>query len=254
MEVLPALCFAVLGACLASFINVCADRIPAGRSIAFPPSRCDACGHALSAADLFPVVSYLVLRGRCRFCRAAIPRRVLWVETMGAVLFALLYLRFGLTLTFGVVAVYAAVLGAIAIIDLEHRIIPNIIVYPAAAVIAVANIFLPQPGLVPALIGTALGFGLLLIPALVMPGGMGFGDVKMAALMGLMTGWKLVLVALFVAIVLAGTISILLVATRLRGRKDTIPFGPFLSGGTFIALVWGGSILTFYLGMFGMGT
>ena len=136
------------------------------------------------------------------------------------------------------------------VIDLEHKLILNKIVFPAAVVALVIDVFLPQPGIVYGAIGGAIGFVLLLIPALIYRGGMGWGDVKMAALIGLVTGFPLVFVALFLGIVLGGLVAGILLLLKVKKRKEPIPFGPFLSLATVATLLWGSDILNWYLGLF----
>lgn len=250
MEAILTVLFFLLGAAIGSFLNVCIDRLPAGKSLVFPPSHCDACQHRLLPKDLIPVFSYLILRGRCRYCRAAITRRILWVEVLSGVLIVFLYWRYGLSFGFAINAFYCCLFIVLAVIDLEHRLILNKIVYPASAVALIIGVFLPHPGIVNGVIGGAIGFVLLLIPALICSRGMGWGDVKMAALIGLVTGFPLVFVSLIMAIVLGGLVAVFLLLLRIKRRKETIPFGPFLSLATVATLLWGSDILNWYLGLF----
>ncbi len=268
MDVVITVALALLGVAIGSFLNVCIDRLPAGRSLVYPPSHCDSCQRSLSTRDLIPVFSYLWLRGRCRYCQAHVPQRVLWVEVGTGLLFALLYPYLRLTdfticpnlnlaVEFAIVALYCSLFIVIMVIDLEHKLILNKVVYPAAVVALVISIFLPAQGIeslhwpaeVNGLIGGAIGFVLLLIPALVFRGGMGWGDVKMAALIGLVTGFPLVFVALFGGIVLGGLAAAFLLIIRVKKRRDPIPFGPFLSIATIVTLLYGSEILDWYLGM-----
>ena len=258
MEALLIILFALLGLAIGSFLNVCIDRLPAGRSLVHPPSYCDTCQQRLSARDLIPVFSYLWLRGRCRYCQARIPRRVFWVEVGTGLLFAFLYWHYGLTAEFAVAAFYCCIFIVIMVIDMEHKLILNKVVYPASIVALVISIFLPVSGIVlppwPAavngLIAGAIGFVLLLIIALVFRGGMGFGDVKMAALIGLVTGFPGVFVALLGGIVLGGLVAVLLLLLKIKKRKDPIPFGPFLAVATIVTLLYGSEILSRYLELF----
>ena len=267
MDIILTVFFVLLGMAVGSFLNVLIDRLPAGKSLVYPPSHCDACQRRLSLKDLIPVFSYLWLRGRCRYCQASIPRRVLWVEVGIGLLFAGLYLHFGLSVELAAGIFYSCLFIVLGVIDLEYKLILNKIVYPAAVVALILDIFLrqpgildvflPQPGFLAALIGGAngliggaIGFILLLIPALIFRGGMGWGDVKMAALIGLVTGFPLVLVALFLSIVFGGLIAAILLLLKIKKRKEAIPFGPFLSLATIVTLLFGGDILSWYLGLF----
>lgn len=258
MEAVITVAFALLGMALGSFLNVCTDRLPAGRSLVRPRSYCDNCQQPLSAKDLVPVFSYLWLRGRCRYCNAPIPRRVFWVEIGTGALFAFLYWHYGLTADLAVTAFYCCIFIVILVIDMEHKLILNRIVYPAAAAALLISIFFPQsevlhllwPAAVDGIIAGAIGFVLLLVPALISRGGMGWGDVKMAGLIGLVTGFPLVFVAIVGGIVVGGLVAVILLLLRIKTRKDAIPFGPFLALATMATLLYGRDILNWYLSIF----
>jgi len=260
MEVVLVVAFALLGTVIGSFLNVCIDRLPAGKSLVYPPSHCDACQHRLSPKDLIPVFSYLWLCRRCRYCRVPIPRRLFWVEVGSGLLFALTYWHYGLSVEFAVITFYCCLFIVIGVIDLEHKLILNKIVYPAAVVALIISVFLPSPGIIDisppwpesasGVIAGAIGFAFLLIPAVIYRGGMGWGDVKMAALIGLVTGFPLVFVALLMGVVLGGLVAAILLLLKIKKRKEPIPFGPFLSLATIATLLWGNNIVNWYLGLF----
>ena len=147
MEIFLIAVFALLGTAIGSFLNVCIDRLPHKKSIFYPPSHCDACHHPLSAKDLIPVFSYLWLRRRCRYCNAPIPSRTFWVEVGGGFLFALLYWHYGLSAELAAAAFYGSLFVVIMVIDIEHRLILNRIVYPATVVALIIVFFQPQPGI-----------------------------------------------------------------------------------------------------------
>lgn len=247
----------LLGTAIGSFLNVCIDRLPRGETIATGRSHCEACGRLIRVRDLVPVVSYLSLKGRCRDCGASIPRRVVLVEAVTGLTFAALALAYGLTVTFVLLAVYAAILIVVFVVDLEHGLILNKVVLPAVVIAFVVAVATPPAwlgGLFPhpvlsAAAGAAAGFVLLLLVALVARGGMGWGDVKFAAFMGAAVGFPLVFVALFCGVVLGGIVGIILLASRKKGRKQTIPFGPFLTLGTMATLLWGQQMLSWYVGL-----
>ena len=254
----PAL-FALLGLCVGSFLNLCTDRLPAGRSIIGPGSYCDASRQPLRPRDLVPVLSYVWLKGRCRYCGARIPLRLPLVELATGVLFGLLAWHFGLTLETGVALVYACLFLLIFVIDLEKKLILYSVLI-GGAILAFAFSFFwggfedfwPRlgPGFVlSSLLGGAAGFGILLVVYLVFRGAMGRGDVYLAGLIGLVDGYPLVLVALMVGIVAGGLVGVLLLATRLAGRKDVVPYGPFLAVGAMVSLVWGERIVEWYQGL-----
>jgi len=260
--------FVLLGMIVASFLSVCADRLPSGQSLVYPPSHCPACSRRLAVKDLIPVFSYLWLRGRCRYCKAPIPRRVLWVEIATAALFGLAYWQYGLNIELPIALFYISLFTVIFVIDLEHGLILNKIVYPALVVALVISIFvppsqlthisgeiayiienLPKLGIAQAAIGGGIGFVVFFLIVIVSRGGMGFGDVKLAALIGLATGY-LVVVALLMGIILGGLVAVILLGFKIKKRKEAMPFGPFLAVAAIVTLLWGSEILSWYIGIF----
>jgi len=262
VEILLISLFAIMGLLVGSFLNVCIDRLPQNKSIAYPPSHCEACQHKLSTKDLIPVFSYLRLRGRCRYCQASVPKRLFWVELATALIFALLYWHYGLSVDLGVMAFYACLFIIIFVIDLEHGLILNKVVYPSM-VVALLLALLPQswltqvtwltqviePGIASAALGGAIGFAIFLLIALVSRGGMGWGDVKLAALIGLATGFPLVFVAIIMGAILGGIVAVPLLIAKKRNRRETVPFGPFLAVAAMVTLLLGSNILNWYLGL-----
>ena len=238
--------FVVLGLAVGSFLNVCIDRLPAGESIVRGASHCPHCRHLLAPKDLVPVFSYLWLRGKCRYCGVPIPLRVPLVETATAILFGFLYWKFGLSVELGIALTYASVLLVISVIDLEHQLILNVVVYPALPVALAISLLSPDPSLLNALLGMAVGIGLIGLPFLIYRQGMGMGDMKFGALIGLMVGFPHILAALLLSVVSGGLIAGLLLLLRIKGRRDAIPFGPFMAAGTFVTLLWGQAILDWY--------
>ncbi len=262
MEVFLIIIFAILGLAVGSFLNVCIDRLPSNKSIVFPPSHCEACQHKLSAKDLIPVFSYLRLRGRCRYCQASVPRRLFWVELATAVIFALLCWHFQLSPELGVMIFYACLFIIIFVIDLEQGLILNKVIYPTM-VVALLLALLPQswltqeiwltqtikPRIASAALGGGIGFVIFLLIALVSRGGMGWGDVKLAALIGLATGFPLVFLAVIMGAILGGIVAVALMIAKKRKRREAIPFGPFLALAAMVTLVWGSNILSWYLNL-----
>jgi len=240
--------FALFGVILGSFLNVCIDRIPRGGSLIRGRSHCDACGHSLSALDLIPVASYLWLRGRCRYCGARIPPRVPAVEIGTGALFALIGLRYPASLEAVLIAAYSALLIVFLVIDLESGRILNKLSYPAIGLALLAAPLPPRRTATEMLIGGAIGFGLLLLIALVYPAGMGMGDVKLAAFIGLAVGYPQVWLALFLAFVGGGLLSGALVLAKRIGRKDPIAFGPFLAAGAIATMLYGEQIWSWWQG------
>ncbi len=252
-----ALFLGLVGMVVGSFLNVVIDRLPRGESLLFPSSRCEACGRGLSTRDLLPVLSYVLLRGKCRFCGVPISWRLPLVELLTGGLFAFLAWRLGPGLELFSALVYVALFVPIFFIDLREGIIPDVIVFPGMAL--ALGLALLGGRAIPALVGGGVGFGLFLAIYLLARGGMGPGDVKLAGLVGLINGWPLrtgdfgssVLVAFLLAFVSGGLVASVFLALRLKGRKAPIPFGPFLVGGSFVALLWGQGLLDLYLGLVG---
>lgn len=241
------LLYAVLGLVVSSFLNVCIDRLPAGESIVSPPSHCPTCGRRLAPLDLIPVLSYLALRGRCRSCGAPIPRRVLLVEVMTGLLFVLLGVRYDLSLRLLLATLYTCFFIVIFFIDLEHQLVLNRVIYPALVVALLAIPFTPHHDAVKLLAGGAIGFGLLFLIALIYPAGMGMGDVKLAAFIGLIVGFPEIFAALLISFVAGGVIGGGLLLTGLKGRKDLIPFAPFLVMGGMVAMLYGQQLIHWYV-------
>jgi leader peptidase (prepilin peptidase) / N-methyltransferase len=237
------------GLALGSFLNVVAARMPLKRSLVSPGSACMACGQEIAWYDNVPLLSYALLRGRCRSCAVHIPLRYPAVELVTALLLAGSVWRFGLGGSAAVASFFCLALVAVSATDLEHRIIPNRIVVPAGVIVLAANTAL-HPGPQWA-IGAFGASGFLLVAALAYPGGMGMGDVKLAFLMGAALG-KTVPVALFVGMLAAMIPGIVLLVRHGRAaRKMGVPFGPFLALGSVVALFAGTWLLHGYLSLSG---
>jgi leader peptidase (prepilin peptidase)/N-methyltransferase len=237
----------VPGLAVGSFLNVVAARLPIGRSVVHPPSACLRCETPIAGRDNIPVLSYLLLRGRCRNCGVSIPWRYPAVEFVTALFVAACALAFGLTAEAAVAAFFCATLVAVSVTDLERYVIPNRIVLPAAGVVLVGQTALdPSPEWLLAGLGAAL---FLLLAALAYPGGMGMGDVKLALLLGFGLG-RTVPVAMMIGMVTACVPSAVLLARHGRAaRKMRIPFGPFLALGGVVALFAGDRLLDAYVGL-----
>jgi leader peptidase (prepilin peptidase)/N-methyltransferase len=257
--------FALLGLVVGSFLNVCIDRLPLRRSLSYPASSCDSCRHPLPMRDLLPLFSYLWLRGRCRYCGVRISRRIPLVEALTGALFLLAFWRFGLTPPFVITVFWCSVFLVIIFIDAEHQLILNRMTYPAAIaallLMGAASLFpgagllanlelTPQPAILSGVIGGAIGLVFFLIVFIINPRGMGMGDVKLAGLIGLVTGFPLGLVALFIGIFIGGLAAAVLLVLRMKGRKDVVPYGTFLAIGPIVTLLWGTAILHWYQGLF----
>ena len=241
---------AILGAAVGSFLNVCIDRLPRRQSMLRPASHCDGCRVSLRWMELLPIISFLVLRGRCRYCQVSIPRRSPIVETIMAAFFGLLVYYFSLGTQSAIFAFYIAIFTLIFFIDLERGIIPNRVIYPAASVAVLLSFFLPEVGLVRALIGGILGFGLLFGIYLAARGGMGGGDVKLAGLIGLAAGFPAVVPSLLLACLGGGVTASVLLGLRRKRRRDPVPFGPFLAVGALAGLLWGTQTVEIWMNLF----
>ncbi len=245
--------FGVGGVLVGSFLTVVVHRVPRGESLVTPASRCPACGAGVRPWDNLPVVSFILLGGRCRSCGARIPLRYPLTELASAGLFVASALAFAQAYVAAVVALFGAVLLALALIDLEHRILPNRIVYPSLVAFAVLVAVGDLAGMQMSVPGAAVGFlaygGALLLVALVARGGMGMGDVKLAALIGLVVGslgLERVAAAAGVAVVSGGAAA-LVALLRGASRKEAIPFGPFLAAGGLAGALAGGRRAAAYL-------
>jgi len=233
------------GLALGSFLNVVAARVPLRRSVVTGRSACMSCEAPIAWYDNIPLVSYLVLRGRCRNCGAHIPLRYPIVEVVTALLVAACFLDFGLTAEAAVAAFFCGVLVAVSVTDLERGVIPNRIVLPAAAIVLVARTVLdPSPEWLIAGLGAALFF---FLAALAYPAGMGMGDVKLALLLGFALG-RTVPVAMMIGMISALVPAVVLIARHgSAARKMKIQFGPFLAFGGVVALFAGDKVVSAYL-------
>ena len=247
---------AVLGLVIGSFLNVVIHRVPKGESIVKPRSRCPKCGTEIAGRDNVPVVSWLVLRGRCRHCGEPISARYPAVEVLTAVLFGVVAGKLGFDWALPAFLVLTAALVALSMIDLDTYRLPTPIIYTTIAIslplLALAALLDGDArGIVEALAGGAIAFGLLFVIHLISPRGMGFGDVRLAGLLGLFLGWielPMVGVGLFLGFLLAAVVGIGLMIAGRRGRRDRVPFGPFLAAGALLAVLVGDAILRVYLG------
>jgi leader peptidase (prepilin peptidase)/N-methyltransferase len=237
---------APLGLLIGSFLNVVAYRLPRGESLLWPASHCPSCEQAIKPYDNVPVISWLLLRGKCRGCGVKISARYPAIELLTALAFGAIVLLNGFDKQLIWELPFAAMLIAVAGIDLEHRIIPNKVLLPAAVFGAAAAAALRPDALPELAIAGAGAFAAFLLTAIAYPAGMGMGDVKLAGVMGLYLGTA-VIPALFVAF-LAGTLVGLAVIARhgSAGRKKGVPFGPFLAVGGLVGLLAGSDLIDLY--------
>lgn len=238
---------AAVGLVVGSFLNVVVWRLPRGESVARPASRCPACGTRLRVRDNVPILSWVALRGHCRYCGAAISARYPVVELLTAITFALVAWRIGATWTLPAYVYLSTVGIALAFIDLDVRRLPNALTLPSYAVgavlLTVAALAAGEPGyLARAAIGMAALYALYFLLMIAKPGGMGFGDVKLAGVLGLFLGylgWGSLIVGVFLGFLLGGLGGIALMLTGQAGRKSKIPFGPYMVAGALVAVLAG---------------
>jgi leader peptidase (prepilin peptidase)/N-methyltransferase len=241
---------AILGLLVGSFLNVVIARLPAGRSVLRGRSACPACGAGIAWHDNVPVLSFAVLRGRCRHCAVRISWRYPIVEVVTAALFLAAYLKFGVGVDLVAACLLLAALVALTVIDLDHQLLPDAITLPGILTGVIANAASATGSIVDSLIGIAVGGGIFLVIILASGGGMGGGDMKLGAMLGAFLGWQVALVALFVGVIAGGLGAVLVLATGRKGRKDPIPFGPFLAVGGAVAMFWGRALVNWYLSGF----
>jgi leader peptidase (prepilin peptidase)/N-methyltransferase len=244
----------LLGLMLGSFMNVCIYRLPRGLSPVRPRSGCPNCGHMLAWYENVPVVSYLVLRGRCRKCRVAISPMYPIIEAITGAVFLAGYLWYGPSALLIVRLAFAWAMIALFVIDYQHQILPNVITIPGIVVGILSNI-LAGPGWIASIIGAAVGAGSLYAIAEIYyrvrhEEGLGMGDVKMLGMIGAFLGWKLVLLTLVISSFLGSIVGVFVLVSRKESLKYAMPFGTFLAVGALVASVVGDAILDWYLGFF----
>jgi leader peptidase (prepilin peptidase)/N-methyltransferase len=239
-----------VGAVVGSFLNVMIVRLPKRQSLITPRSRCPACGSPIRWFDNIPIVSFLWLRARCRHCSSRIAWRYLAIEVLTAALFWYSSWRIGWRIELLSAWLLLAALIAISAIDLEHQIIPDAITLPGIVVGFLFSFITASPPWLDSLLGVLVGGGIPFVVIVVSRGGMGGGDMKLGAMLGAFLGYKLALAAIFSGVVLGGLVAGILLAKGLRGRKDPIPFGPFLAGGGVVALLFGEGLIRWYFAAF----
>jgi leader peptidase (prepilin peptidase)/N-methyltransferase len=240
----------VLGTILGSFLNVVIYRLPRRQSLVRPGSHCPRCGTPIRAADNIPLVSFLLLRGRCRACRAPIGWRYPLVEAAAGGLLVLVWVRYAPQQSWPALAsgvLFSLSLLAVFFIDLDHQIVPNAITYPglAAGVVLAAL----QGKIVPAVLAAAGAGAFFLLVAVASRGGMGGGDVKLAAMMGAFLGWPGIAVGLLGGFIVGAVAGLVLIAAGKRSRTDAIPFGPALAVGGVVALLAGDVLVRWWLSL-----
>jgi len=244
----------LLGLAVGSFLNVCIHRLPRRQSLVSPPSRCPHCGYQLRAVDNIPVVSYVLLRARCRRCRTRISMRYPLVELITMGLFLLHYAVFDWTPLLAVRLLFACAMLVLFAIDLEHQLLPDVVTLPGIAAGLACSLFLP-PGLLWALLGAVVGGGVLFLIAEIWSRlrhveAMGFGDVKMLAMIGAFLGVKLVMLTFVLSSFIGGIAGGLLILSGRGSMASKVPFGTFLAAAALVASLWGDAIVAWYVGWY----
>lgn len=227
----------IFGLIIGSFLNVCIYRIPKKKSIFFPPSNCTGCSTNLKHCDLIPVLSWLLLKGKCRYCNMDISKQYLLVELLTVVLFVFLYFAIGLSNQLMVALVLAAILIIISFVDFKYYLIPNRVILVGFIIGVMVHIYFPTIAWSNVFLGFIVGGGVLYLLAIVSKGGMGGGDIKLGALIGFYLGWQKVLAALFLGALFGSIYGIFMILTKKIDKKTPIPFGPFLSMGVILTLL-----------------
>ena len=248
---------AIFGMVVGSFLNVCISRMPKGESIVTPPSHCPHCQYQIRWYDNIPVVSYLLLRGRCRGCGTRISLQYPLVELINGVLTLLLFLRFGPTLAFAALFLFCSSLVVITFIDIEHQIIPDEISLSGIVIGFALSFFLKGHSWQNSLFGILLGGGSLLLVAygyqlLTGKEGMGGGDIKLLAMMGAFLGWKAIPFIILASSLVGSMVGVSLMVLQKKDSKLAIPFGPYLAFGALLYIFYGRPLIQWYLGLSGI--
>jgi leader peptidase (prepilin peptidase)/N-methyltransferase len=234
----------IFGTLVGSFLNVCIYRIPREESIVSPPSHCPNCSTPLKPFELIPLISFLILKGKCRYCKNPISLRYPFVELITGIIFVLIFKNYGISLKGLSFLIFSCSLIVIFFIDLSFQIIPDIITYPG---ILVGLILSPWTvGLKNSFSGFIIGISIFFLIAFIWKGGMGGGDIKMAGMMGSFLGIKSLIFALFLSFLFGSIIGIILAIFKFKTLKVYIPFGPFLVVGSFSLIFYGEKVLEFW--------
>jgi len=242
----------ILGLVVGSFSNVCIYRIPRNESIIYPASHCPKCRSNISPKDNIPLLSYILLKGRCRHCKSKISIQYPIVEFLSGLIYLIIVLVYGLSIQTLIYILLSSALIIIAFIDLNEQIVPDVISLPGIVIGFILSFFVPYISFINSALGVLVGGGIILIIAL---GGsaifkkeaMGGGDVKLAAMVGAFLGWRYITISLFLGFFLGALTGIFLIMAKIKSREDAVPFGPFIVLGSFISLLWGEKIISWYL-------
>jgi len=243
----------ILGLIVGSFSNVCIYRIPRNESIIFPASHCPKCRSNISPKDNIPLLSYILLKGRCRNCKSKISIQYPIVEFLTGLIYLIIYLIYGLSVQSLIYIILSSALIIIAFIDLNKQVIPEVISLPGMVIGLILSFFVPYISFINSALGVVIGGGIILIigvagSAIFKKEAMGGGDVKLAAMIGAFLGWRYIIISLFLGFFLGALAGIILILSKIKSRDDVVPFGPFIVLGSFITLLWGEKIISWYIG------
>ena len=243
----------ILGLIVGSFSNVCIHRIPRNESIIYPASHCPKCRSKIKPVDNIPLLSYILLKGRCRNCKSKISIQYPIVELITGLIYLIIYLTYGLGVQTLIYIILSSALMIIAFIDLNQQIVPDVISLPGIVIGFILSFFVPYISYINSALGIVVGGGIILIIGLVgsvifKKEVMGGGDVKLAAIIGAFLGLKYIVISLFLGFFLGALAGIFLILSKIKSREDMVPFGPFIVLGSMITLLWGEKIISWYLG------
>lgn len=243
----------ILGLIVGSFSNVCIYRIPRNESIIYPASHCPKCRSNISPKDNIPLFSYILLKGRCRNCKSKISIQYPIVELLTGLTYLIIYLAYGLSVQTLIYIILSSALIIIAFIDLHEQVIPEVISLPGMVIGLILGFFVPYISFINSALGIVIGGGIILVIRLAgslifKKESMGIGDIELAAMIGAFLGWRYIMISLFLGFFLGALAGILLILSKIKSREDVIPFGPFIVLGSFITLLWGEKIISWYIG------
>ena len=243
----------ILGLIVGSFCNVCIYRIPKNESIIYPASHCPKCRTTIRPFDNIPLLSYILLKGRCRNCGSKISIQYPIVEFLTGIIYLIIYLIYGLSIQSLIYTILSSALIIIAFIDLNELIVPDVISLPGIAAGLILSFFVPYISFINSALGVVIGGGIILIIGLVgsmifKKEAMGGGDVKLAAMIGAFLGWRYIIISMFLGFFLGALTGIILVLSKIKRREDMVPFGPFIVLGSLITLLCGEKIILWYVG------
>ena len=243
-----------LGLIVGSFSNVCIYRIPRNESVIYPASHCPKCRSKIKPIDNIPLLSYILLKGRCRNCKSKISIQYPIVELLTGLTYLIIYLIYGLSVQTLIYIILSSALIIIAFIDLNEQIIPDVISLPGIVIGLILSFIVPYISFINSVLGALIGGGIILIIAWVgsiifKKEAMGGGDVKLAAMIGAFLGWRYTIISLFLGFFIGALVGIILILSKIKSKEDMVPFGPFIVLGSIITLLWGEKILAWYIGI-----